>query len=207
VGTARIGGASHFRMTRLSAAAERGNLPDSSGGATSITRAGAVGAAATGNPECKRYCTRPPSDLEDDVTTTRDIDAAKDRLVDSLSTARDVAVTTMRDDIAPAVAAAVEAARDASGPMYAEAASRAGDAVNALRGSDAVKAVQAKATGKHRRRRWPIVAAVVGIGAAATTIIKRRTSGPVLIDVTDPVPASRFDAADAPAADNGSESA
>jgi hypothetical protein len=202
-------------MTRRPAAVERGDLPDSSGRTTRVTRPGAVGAAATGNAERKRYCTRPPSDLEDDVTTTRDIDAAKDRLVDSLSIARDAAVTTMRDDIAPAVAAAVEAARDASGPMYAEAASRAGDAVNALRGSDAVKAVrnsdavktvQAKA-GRTRRRRWPIVAVVIGIGAAAATIIKQRTNGPTLIDVTDPVPASRFDAADAPVADKGPDSA
>jgi hypothetical protein len=71
------------------------------------------------------------------VSKTRDIDVAKDRLVDSLSVARDATKTAVRDEIAPAVVAAVGAAREASGPMYAEAASRASDAVTALRGSDA----------------------------------------------------------------------
>lgn len=147
------------------------------------------------------------------MTTTRDIDAAKDRLVDSLSSARDVAVTAVRDDIAPAVAAAVEAARDASGPVYAEAASRAGDAVSALRGSDAVKAMrnndtvkslQAKAIGK-RRRRWPIIAAVIGIGAAGAAMMKRRSQA--TIDLTEPMPEPRkFDSASSPAPDSESDS-
>lgn len=69
------------------------------------------------------------------VTSTRDLDVAKDRLVDSLSVARDTTRAAVREDIAPAVAAAVGAAREASGPMYSEAASRASDAVSALRGS------------------------------------------------------------------------
>jgi hypothetical protein len=71
------------------------------------------------------------------VTSNLDLDLAKDRLVDSLSTAREVTVTAVKEDIAPAVAAAVGAAREASGPAYAEATSRAADAVSALRGSDA----------------------------------------------------------------------
>jgi hypothetical protein len=71
------------------------------------------------------------------VTSTRDLDVAKDRLVDSLSVARDATRTAVVEDIAPAVVAAVGAAREASGPMYAEAASRASDAVSALRGSEA----------------------------------------------------------------------
>jgi hypothetical protein len=126
------------------------------------------------------------------VHTTRDIDVAKDRLVDSLTSARDVAVSAVRDDIAPAVAAAVDAALDASGPMYAEAASRAGDAVSALRGSDAAKAISessaAKAiSGRRRtkRRRWPIVAAIVAVGVGAAAIAKRRAAEPTLVDVTD----------------------
>lgn len=71
------------------------------------------------------------------MTSTRDLDVAKDRLVDSLSVARDATRTAVVEDIAPAVVAAVGAAREASGPMYAEAASRASDAVSALRGSEA----------------------------------------------------------------------
>jgi hypothetical protein len=71
------------------------------------------------------------------VTSNLDLDVAKDRLVDSLSTAKDVTVTAVKADIAPAVVAAVGAAREASGPAYAEAASRASDAAKALRGSEA----------------------------------------------------------------------
>jgi hypothetical protein len=69
------------------------------------------------------------------VTSSRDLDVAKDRLVDSLSVARDATRTAVKDDIAPAVVAAVGAAREASGPIAAEAASRASEAVTALRGS------------------------------------------------------------------------
>jgi hypothetical protein len=125
------------------------------------------------------------------MANTRDIDAAKDRLVDSLSSARDVAVTAVRDDIAPAVAAAVEAARDATGPIYAEAASRAGDAMTALRSSDVAQSVASKA-GRKKRRRWPIVAAVLGAGAAAATILKSRSKRPDAIDITDTSPAPTF---------------
>lgn len=144
------------------------------------------------------------------MANTRDIDAAKDRLVDSLSSARDVAVTAVRDDIAPAVAAAVEAAREASGPVYAEAASRAGDAMSALRGSDAahavrnsdaVKILQGKTRAK--RRRWPIVAAFVAVGATAATIVKQRARSADLIDLTEsPTDAMpRDEAADSPITD------
>lgn len=69
------------------------------------------------------------------MSTTIDLDSARDRLVDSLSSARDVTRTAVKEDIAPAVVAAVGAAREASGPAYAEAASRASDAVSALRGT------------------------------------------------------------------------
>jgi hypothetical protein len=132
------------------------------------------------------------------MTTTPDLDAATDRFAESLSSARDVAVSAFRDEIAPAVAAAVDAARDASGPVYAEAASRAGDAVSALRGSDAAKALgnsrAAKALGaktSRRRRKWPIVAGLVGLGAAGATILKRRAQAPevvAVVDVSDPTP-------------------
>jgi hypothetical protein len=128
------------------------------------------------------------------MATTPDIDAAKDRLVDSLSSARDVTVTAVRDDIAPAVVAAVGAAREASGPIIAEAASRTGDAVNALRGSDAADALRsrgadaakawrdsgvgssvASSLGRtERRRRWPVVAVVAGVGAAAVAFARQR---------------------------------
>jgi hypothetical protein len=77
------------------------------------------------------------------TSSTRDLDVAKDRLVDSLSTARDATITAVREDIAPAVAAAVGAAKEASGPVRAEAATRASDAVKALRGSEAAKVLRA----------------------------------------------------------------
>jgi hypothetical protein len=149
------------------------------------------------------------------MTATPDLDAATDRLVDSLTSARDVARSAIRDDIAPAIAAAVDAARDASGPVYAEATSRAGDAVSALRGSDAAKALGNTRAGKaiadktgHRRRRWPKVAAVIGLAAAAATVISRRiASRPTLIDVTESRPATANDeAADLSTTDSGPES-
>lgn len=149
------------------------------------------------------------------MTTNRDIDAAKDRLVESLNSARDVTITSVREDIGPAVAAAVEAALEASGPAYAEAASRAGGAVNAIRASDTVnairnsdtaQAVQEKAR-KHGRR-WPIAAAIIGVGATAFTVAKRRNRRNTLIDLTDPDPAGSFDeVADARASDLGPDSA
>lgn len=40
-------------------------------------------------------------------------------------------------------------------------------------------------TASHRRR-WPFVAAVVGIGVAAATVIKRRGARPSVIDLTEP---------------------
>lgn len=76
------------------------------------------------------------------VTSTRDIDTAKDRLVDSLSSARDATRAAVRNDIAPAVASAVDAAREAAGPAYAEAANRAAEAVSAVRTSDAAKSLR-----------------------------------------------------------------
>jgi hypothetical protein len=128
------------------------------------------------------------------MATTHDIDAAKDRLVDSLSSARDVTVSAVREDIAPAVVAAVGAAREASGPIIAEAASRTGDAVNALRGSDAADALRsrgadaakawrdsgvgtsvASSLGQSKpRRRWPILAVVAGVGAGAVAFARQR---------------------------------
>jgi hypothetical protein len=160
------------------------------------------------------------------VTNTRDIDAAKERLVDSLSSARDIALTAVREDIAPAVAAAVEAARDASGPAYAEAASRAGDAMSALRGSDAVQSLRDSGSGgvkalrdsdtvqalaarasrpRAKRRRWPIMAALVAAGVAGAAVLKRRGDGPTLIDVTDapPTTSSSKLTDDAPTAEPG----
>jgi hypothetical protein len=107
------------------------------------------------------------------VTTTHDIGNAKERIVDSLTTARDASAAAL-DEIVPAIATAFEAARDASGPLYAEATNRAGNAASAL-------------TGKTRthRRRWPIVAAGLAVGAAILTIMKRRDGHVGLIDVTE----------------------
>jgi hypothetical protein len=129
------------------------------------------------------------------VTTTRDIDAAKDRIVDSLTTARDASAAAL-EEIVPAIASAVEAARDASGPLYAEAAHRASNAMSALRDSDAATSIsESRAasvlTRKSRpRRRWPIVVAGLGVGAAVLTFAKRRQSESALIDVTEAAPSS-----------------
>jgi hypothetical protein len=126
------------------------------------------------------------------MTTTVDLDAAKDRLVDSLSSAREVTKAAVRDEIAPAVAAAVGAAREASGPAYAEAASRASDAVSALRGSEVVaRATDAATTlrnsdaakkfGRKKRsrsKRVPVAVAIIGGGAAAFSVLKRRNAAP-----------------------------
>jgi hypothetical protein len=149
------------------------------------------------------------------VGTNRDIDAAKDRLVESLSSARDVTVAAAREDIAPAVAAAVEATIDAAAPIYNEAASLATDAVNSLRDSGAVNSVlnsdtvQSLITTKaRRRRRWPFVLAGLGTGTAVFVIIKRRTSPDELIDLTESsVPESGDEAADLPSADRDPNSA
>jgi acyl-CoA synthetase (AMP-forming)/AMP-acid ligase II len=125
------------------------------------------------------------------VTTSRDIDVAKERLVDSLSTARDATRTAVRDDIAPAVVAAVGAAREAAAPVYAETASRATDAVKALRGSDAAQTVRSSSAGKavekaaakalkrkvksdNRGKRLKFLA-IFGGGVAAFAVIKRRS--------------------------------
>jgi hypothetical protein len=147
------------------------------------------------------------------TTTTRDIDVAKERLVDTLSSARDATRTAVRDDIAPAVVAAVGAAREASAPVYAEAASRATDAVKALRGSDAAqsvrssgpgkavekaaaKALKRQARSKRRGKRLKLIA-VLGGGVAAVAVVKRSKSGqpttgayPVPTDVK-PTPTDR----------------
>jgi hypothetical protein len=149
------------------------------------------------------------------VGTNRDNDAAKERLVDSLSHARGVTAASVREDIAPAVAAVVEAAIDASAPLYAEAASRAGDAANALRASDAVNSVLnsdkvqllVASKAESRRRRWPFLLVGVGAGAAAFTIVKRRNSRDELIDLTEVPAASYDDATDPSAADLGPDSA
>lgn len=136
------------------------------------------------------------------MTSSRDVDVAKDRLVDSLSVARDATRTAVKDDIAPAVVAAVGAAREASGPLAAEAASRASDAVSALRGtgSEAAKALRQsdvaakirktdvakavrdsdavnKALRRDRRtgrNRWTMTALLVAAGVVAGTLAKRR---------------------------------
>jgi hypothetical protein len=152
---------------------------------------------------------------EDVVGTNRDNDAAKERLVESLSSARDTTMTSVREDIAPAVAAVVEAAIDASGPLYAEAASRAGDAVNAVRSSDTVNSVlnsdrvqSVIATKADKHRRWPFLLAGVGAGAAVFTIVRRRNSRDELIDLTESSPAPSYDeASDPSAADLGPDSA
>jgi hypothetical protein len=142
------------------------------------------------------------------VTTAADLDAAKDRLVDSLSSARDVTRAAVLNDIAPAVSAAVAATRDASAPVYAEAASRTADAVSALRGSDAAKAIRNSDTVKSlrnkrrpTRRRWPLAAGLVGLGVAGAAVVKRRgkpapPSYPVPTDIKPTSAASEATAAD-----------
>jgi hypothetical protein len=125
------------------------------------------------------------------VSNTAELEAAKENLAETLSTARDVTKTAVVEEIAPAVVAVVGAAREASGPLQAEAATRAGDAIAALRGSDAMAAVndtlasigenvadRLNASGSdaaHHRRRWPIVVTVVGAGAATYAVIRTRS--------------------------------
>jgi hypothetical protein len=122
------------------------------------------------------------------VSNTAELDAAKDHLAETLSTARDVTKTAVVEEIAPAVVAVVGAARDASGPLQAEAVSRAGDAITALRGSEAMATVndtlasigenvteRMNGNGStHHRRRWPVVVTVLGAGAAAFAVIRTR---------------------------------
>jgi len=125
------------------------------------------------------------------VSNTAELDAAKDRLAETLSTARDVTKTAVVEEIAPAVVAVVGAAREASGPLQAEAVNRAGDAITALRGSDAMAAVNdtlsslgenvaeklngsMTADSAHHRRRWPVVVTVVGASAAAFAVVRTR---------------------------------
>jgi hypothetical protein len=128
------------------------------------------------------------------VSSTPDLDVAKERLADSLSTAREATRTAVKDDIAPAVAAAVTAAREASAPIRAEAASRAIEAAAAIRGSDLSKKAArhgsdlSKKARKHaerlaRRQQKPqrgkkigIVAGVLAVGAGAWALIKRRST-------------------------------
>jgi hypothetical protein len=123
--------------------------------------------------------------IDSDLVPDIDIESAKDRLVDALTAARDTAIAAVREDIAPAVAAAVGTAREASGPLYAEATSRAGDAASALRGSDAAKSLRKSKAAKalqrkrnSRSKRIPIALGIVGLGAAAFAVIKRRSATP-----------------------------
>jgi hypothetical protein len=106
------------------------------------------------------------------VTTSPDIDAAKDRLTDSLSNAREVTIAAVTEDIAPAVSAAVDAAREMSGPAYAEVASLASDVADAMLHSGPVEALRSRP--KPRRRRWPFIAGGLAIGATVATVVRRR---------------------------------
>jgi hypothetical protein len=122
------------------------------------------------------------------VSNTTELDAAKDHLAETLTTARDVTKTAVVEEIAPAVVAVVGAAREASGPLQAEAANRAGGAITALRGSDAMavvtdtlSSIEQNVTDRlnstdapHHRRRWPIVVTVVGAGATAVAVVRMR---------------------------------
>jgi hypothetical protein len=168
------------------------------------------------------------------MATSPDLDAAKDRLVDSLSSARDVTVTAVREDIAPAVVAAVGAAREASGPVIAEAASRTSDAAKAVRDNETVaktlrkqgKAVrkQGKAVRKQadalrhqgaarldrpakRGKRLPFLLAALGAGGAAFSLAKRRKAAAATPAKHYPAAVPSDEAATAPVTDGDSTGA
>jgi hypothetical protein len=104
------------------------------------------------------------------VNSVRDIDISKERLGDSMTTARDATAATLRDDVAPAVIAAVEAARELTRPAYEEAVTR-------LSGKQV-----------RSRSRWPYALAFLGLGAAAIAVVKLRAAHSVEAEVSEPVP-------------------
>jgi hypothetical protein len=109
----------------------------------------------------------------------------KERLVESLTSARDVTKVAVRDDILPAVAAVALAAKDAAVPAYNEAHQRAGNAVIALKGSDAAAALlAASAAGAEQVKRSRLrltkkrVFFLSMFGAGTTYIIMRKRNAP-----------------------------
>lgn len=135
------------------------------------------------------------------MTTSPDTAAAKDRLTDSLSNAREVTITAVTETIAPAVSAAIGSARETSGPAYAEVASRASDVADAMLNSGPVQALRTKP--KPHRRRWPIVAGALAIGATAITVVKRRAHQSAPNNYPTPTPAGgSFAGSNPPASDS-----
>lgn len=113
------------------------------------------------------------------MSANTDVDAAKNNLTDTLTNARDVTASAVRNDIAPAVAAAVGAAIEASAPLRAEAANRAGGAIDALINSEIVEHAQEAATEAARKsgkRRYMVLGATVaGLGVVAMKIRKSKS--------------------------------
>jgi hypothetical protein len=129
------------------------------------------------------------------MADTAAIDNAKDRLTETLSSAKDVTVVAVRDDIIPAVAAVALAAKDAATPAYAEAQYRAGNAVSALKGSDAAQALLASSAAgafRTKKRRRPskkvVFISLISVGGATYGILRKRRAPDADIYATATMP-------------------
>jgi hypothetical protein len=113
------------------------------------------------------------------------VDNVKEALSESLTSAKDVTVVAVRDDILPAVTAVALAAKDAAAPAYSEAHLRASNAVSALKGSDAAAvliatgaagagALRGKAKSSRRPSKKVVFVSLVGLGGATYGILRKR---------------------------------